>query len=351
MDQKVFQGILKKYVNGEASADEVKLIDSWYEATRKGAPALGFTVEDRELENKCWDPIANHLQIDNTDSDVQILSNTAINPKANSVVLRWYTLAAASVLIAICSFIYLIDSKIAVTNKMAVKEVIPPQQWKQVVNDKKVSQRFLLPDGSSVTLEPQSSIKFLPEFNKPATREIYLNGEGFFEVAHNKQRPFLVHANKITTKVLGTSFIVKAFPKDKNVTVVVKTGKVSVYTNQDKLNAGSEIILTPNQQIVFDKNKDKIARRIVEVPLPILPAEEIKRMRFEEASVKEIFEAIEKIYGVEIEFNEALYSSCTLTTTVSEGGLFNRLDIITSAIGANYVVVEDKVVIDGTDCH
>lgn len=351
MDQKVFHVILKKYIHGEASAEELKLIDSWYEATKKGASSVGFNVEERELENKCWEAIANHLQIDNTDSDLQILNKTAINRKATTVALRWYTLAAAAVLLAICSFIYLIDSKIAVTNKMAVKEISPPQQWKQVVNDKQVSQRFLLPDGSSVTLEPQSSIKFSPDFNTPVTREIYLNGEGFFEVAHNEQRPFLVHANKITTKVLGTSFIVKAFPQDKSVTVVVKTGKVSVYATQDKVNAKREIILTPNQQIVFDENQNKIARKIVEVPLPILPADEIKRMRFEDASVKEIFEAIEKIYGVDIEFNEALYSSCTLTTTVSQGGLFNRLDIITSAIGANYVLVEDKIIINGTDCH
>ena len=177
MDQKAFHAILKKYLHGEASADEVKLIDSWHEATKKGATGVEFNVEDPELKNKCWEPIANHLQTDNTESDLQILSNTALNPKANSVVLRWYTLAAASVLLAICSFIYLIDSKIAVTNKMVLKEIIPPQQWKQVVNDKKVSQRFLLPDGSSVTLEPQSSIKFSPDFNKPVTREIYLHGE------------------------------------------------------------------------------------------------------------------------------------------------------------------------------
>lgn len=351
MDQKAFYVILKKYIQGEASPEEVKLIDAWYEAAEKEATGLGINREELELQKSCWEPIANHLQMDETKSEVRTLSNDAIKPRGNSVALRWYTLAAASVVLAICSFIYLLERKITAPNKMVINEVNPSPLWKQVINDKNVSQRILLPDGSNVTLEPQSSIKFSSDFNKPVTREIYLDGEGFFEVARNEQRPFLVHANKITTKVLGTSFIVKAFPQDKSVTVVVKTGKVSVYTNQNKLNAKSEIILTPNQQIVFDKNMNKIARKIVEVPLPILPADEIKRMRFEEASVKEIFEAIEKIYGVEIEFNEALYSSCTLTTTVSEGGLFNRLDIITSAIGADYKLLENKIVINGSDCN
>lgn len=351
MDQKAFHVILKKYIQGEASPEEVKLIDSWYEAAEKEASGLGFNREEWELQKNCWEPIARHLQMDEPKSEVRTLSNNAIKLRGTSVALQWYTLAAASVVLAICSFIYLLDSGITAPNKMVIEEVNPSPQWKKVINDKNVSQRILLPDGSNVTLEPRSSIKFSSDFNKLVTREIYLDGEGFFEVARNEQRPFLVHANKITTKVLGTSFIVKAFPQDKSVTVVVKTGKVSVYTNQNKLNAKSEIILTPNQQIVFDKNMNKIDRKIVEVPLPILPAEEIKRMRFEEASVKEIFEAIEKIYGVEIEFNEALYSSCTLTTTVSEGGLFNRLDIITSAIGADYKLLENKIVINGTDCN
>src|SRR5688572_8121606 len=253
MDQKVFHVILNKYLRGEASPEEVKLIDSWYETAEKEGPALGFNREEGELEKNCWEPIASHLQMDDAGSEVQALTNTPPKPKG-TMTLQWYTLAAASVVLAICAFIYLVDNKIVATDKMAVKEISPSQQWKQVINDKNISQRILLPDGSNVTLEPQSSIKFLSDFNKPVAREIYLDGEGFFEVARNEQRPFLVHANKITTKVLGTSFIVKAFPQDKNVTVVVKTGKVSVYATEDKVNAKREIILTPNQQIVFDEN-------------------------------------------------------------------------------------------------
>lgn len=347
MDKKVFNVILQKYIKGEASPEEVKLVDMWYEAAEKKGAGLGYGREEWELERECWAPVANHIQP--AESVIRTLHPEALKSN-NNIQLRWYSLAAASLVLAVCSFIYVFNKDIVVTNQVAVKKIEAPQQWKQFINDKNIAQRILLPDGSNVTLEPQSSIKFSPDFNKPVTREIYLDGEGFFEVAHNPQRPFLVHANKITTKVLGTSFIVKAFPKDKSVTVVVKTGKVSVYANENKQDEKSEIILTPNQQIVFDEKQNKIARKIVEVPLPILPAEEIKRMRFEDASVREIFEAIEKIYGVEIEFDEALYSSCTLTTTVSEGGLFNRLDIITSAIGANYKLVENKVVITGTDC-
>ena len=67
-------------------------------------------------------------------------------------------------------------------------------------------------------------------------------------------------------------------------------------------------------------------------------------------SPEEIFEAIEKVYGLDIVFDEAKFSSCTLTTSISDGGLFNRLDIICGAINATYSVKENQIVIEGTGC-
>jgi transmembrane sensor len=61
--------------------------------------------------------------------------------------------------------------------------------------------------------------------------------------------------------------------------------------------------------------------------------------------------AIEKIYGVRIEYDENKFSSCTLTTALSGGGLYNRMDIITSAIGAKYELKDDRIVIEGAGCN
>jgi hypothetical protein len=74
-------------------------------------------------------------------------------------------------------------------------------------------------------------------------------------------------------------------------------------------------------------------------------------MRFEEAPVAEIFKALEKAYGVNIEFDELIFSSCELTTVVADEGLYSRLDIICDAIGTSYTLHEDRIVISGTGCN
>ena len=94
-----------------------------------------------------------------------------------------------------------------------------------------------------------------------------------------------------------------------------------------------------------------VARRIVEKPQPMVSAEEMERLRFEEAPLQDVLEAIEKVYGVHIDYDADKFSSCTLTTSVSGGGLYNRMDIITSAIGAHYELKEDRIVISGTGCN
>ena len=89
---------------------------------------------------------------------------------------------------------------------------------------------------------------------------------------------------------------------------------------------------------------------IIEEPQPIPAEEKIRRMRFEEAPVAEIFSALERVYGVDIVFDKNQLSSCVLTTSISDGGIYNRLDIICEAIGAEYTVNEGEIVITGSGC-
>ncbi|MBS1566996.1 MAG: DUF4974 domain-containing protein, partial [Bacteroidetes bacterium] len=77
----------------------------------------------------------------------------------------------------------------------------------------------------------------------------------------------------------------------------------------------------------------------------------MKRMQFEDAPLAKIFEAMEKIYGVEIVYDKSRFSSCTLTTSLNEGNLYNRLTIICSAISAQYTLEENRIVISGRGCN
>jgi ferric-dicitrate binding protein FerR (iron transport regulator) len=332
MKQKDFIAILKKYKQGVATSAEKKLIDEWYASMKN---AVHQEIGDSELENLYHSRIHPHLK----------------NSKNNKIrtLIGWSSGIAASLLVATVTYLF-ISAPSDVSN-MSLKKTEAFSLSRYITNATQETLITILPDSSKVSLEPGSTMKFL--YNS-TERTVALKGEAFFEVTHNPEVPFFVHANEVTTKVLGTSFSVKAREGERQITVAVKTGKVSVYAIQESVPASStpkEIILTPNQQIVFDKTEKEISKQIVKNPQVILPIEQIRLMRFEEAPVSEIFLALEKAYGVDIDFDETIFSLCELTTVIAEDGLYNRLDIICDAIGTTYQLKDDQIVISDTGCH
>ena len=91
----------------------------------------------------------------------------------------------------------------------------------QVINE------YTLPDGSVVALNSNSKLVFPKQFNGD-TREVTIEGEAFFDVKPNPEKPFIINAGKAQIKVVGTSFNVSAYPETETLEVVVKTGKVQV---------------------------------------------------------------------------------------------------------------------------
>jgi transmembrane sensor len=340
MEQKDFRQILKRYLSGGASEQEKRIVEDWYNemGRRRGETS---DTDEAKLEEQYLTNIMRHVE----------KSRQLITPMRTqgTGLGRYFVAIAASVLLLMVSLVVI--KRTPENNATVADDVTPAPVWKHITNNSRVAQRYDLPDGSNVILQPSSLIKFSTLFNI-SMREVHLEGEAFFEVVHSKDKPFFVYAHDITTRVLGTSFTVRSFREDKQVMVVVKTGKVSVLTKSAAApNVTDEIILTSNQEVIYDRAEKVVARRIVEKPEPIVSVAEMERMRFEEAPLKEILVAIEKIYGVRIEYDENKFSSCTLTTALSGGGLYNRMDIITSAIGAKYELKDDRIVIEGAGCN
>lgn len=339
MKEEEFRKALRKYQSGRASVQQRKMIDAWYD--EMGGDGSDPQI-DPDFGKRYWANIQKYIEED----DARKQSG---NDRKNSTIKFWYVGIAASVLIAASFFFFVI--KDPQTRYSTTKEIASDTRWEVRQNSESLPKCFMLADGSTITLHPGSTAKFSDAFNL-ATREIYLEGEAFFEVMPNKNKPFLVHTKEVTTTVLGTSFNIRALNGENKVIVDVKTGKVTVKTNvKNDDPARTEVILTPNQRIIFNQEDKKLAKGIVEDPLPILDQQEIKRMRFEDAPVSIIFEAIEKMYGVDLVFDKQNFETCLLTTSLTDGNLYNRLDIITNAIGMSYEVIDDKIAITGKGCN
>jgi len=269
-----------------------------------------------------------------------------------------YWLAAASVLfvLAIGLGIYKNDYTKSVfsENKQQYQfsgEII------EVVNSDQNVKYVQLPDGSSVVLQRNSRISYTKQF-EAKKRVVILSGEAFFEVTKDADRPFFVYANELVTKVLGTSFSIKADEKGSNVLVAVKTGKVSVFSNKDKhaedYKNGKKLaalLLMPNQQATFERSKFNLRKSSVSGSTLLKIPIENQSFVYNETPVSEVFSSFEKAYGIDIEYNEKTMEHCSITATLGDEPLDNKLKWICAILEAEYHQNGDKISINGNPCN
>ena len=216
-----------------------------------------------------------------------------------------------------------------------------------------------LPDNSTVILKPGSTLTYSSDFDN-VTREVYLEGEAFFEVSADAKRPFIVHADELLTKVLGTSFSVKAYKKDQAYQVTVNTGKVSVFTKNDTAgysissgaltSIGKGVLVKPNQQATFYRKQTKLVKSQLERPTALSAEVADTSLNFQETPFSEVVNALNRAYEINISYDKNLMAKCPLTASLSHQHLYEKLDLICQALEAHYEVIDGVIVIKGNGC-
>ncbi|GAB4010832.1 FecR family protein [Spirosoma migulaei] len=293
----------------------------------------------------------------------QIMDATEPAPFSQPVV--WYQMpvwrwaAAAVVLLGVTWFSWQHNQQIENPSAQIYQQLVATAEdsLDEVVNTSNRSHLVMLSDGSSVLLQPNSRISYPKRFNQHIKREVYLTGEAFFEVAKDPEKPFFVYADNLITKVLGTSFTVRADGKE-SVNVIVKTGKVSVFTRSDKERLEKQqskqligLVLTPNQRVLFDREENRLLRSLVDSPTLLdMP---IQRSMFEFANtpVTEVFASLERAYGVEIVFDAEVMKNCYLTASLDDEPLFEKLNMICQTLDAQHEQMDGKILISSKGCQ
>jgi transmembrane sensor len=122
----------------------------------------------------------------------------------------------------------------------------------QIVAGKGIRKNVKLPDGTTVWLNADSKLSYNADINQKDVRIVNLTGEAFFDVAHHQSHPFIVRTNKISIKVLGTAFNVKAYPVDKKCVATLLRGSIELSVNE---RSAQKIILNPLEKFVLDEDK------------------------------------------------------------------------------------------------
>jgi hypothetical protein len=301
-------------------------------------------VSDSGVKAKIWNNVEQTVQ----ETDIQDQADHSTRP-----LHRWFWAAAAVLLVAGGLAWNLRSTFMGQPVEYAKQVSVATTSLHETVNDTKSVQMISLKDGSTVRLTPGSKLSY-SDFSEKQ-RVVYLNGEGFFDVAKDPAKPFLVYTGQIVVQVVGTSFnVISSTGKTKS-NVSVTSGKVKVIAAA-KMDGASDvkddqaIYLTPNQQVVFDASTSEFEKGLVAEPVQVARTGDEQEFYFTNTSVNDILRDLEVAYGVKMRFNNKSLESCKVTAPLGDLPLFRKLDIICQTIGATYEVFGTEIVISGGSC-
>jgi len=234
---------------------------------------------------------------------------------------------AAAILIAA---VLLVSGYEVLYNPSASVAMLEVKATDQVLNT------FTLPDGTLVSLNSNTKVFYPKRFGRK-TREVSIEGEAFFEVKPNKNKPFIIHAGKAQIRVLGTSFSVSAYPETKQVEVIVQTGKVQVMNKTTETLQTDELILTPGDKGTLVYASNTLHKTTNQDPNFL--AWKTRNLIFKATSLREVIGNLENVYKVNIRLEDPKLNELLLTAQ------FNNypLDFILKVIETTFQIEVQEV--------
>lgn len=370
MTESQFHQLLHKYLEGDLSAAEHDLFfeavqGSAWEATLKQAISQDLQ-RVQGLNTPSMPPhIAQdvlrriHLAARQADDAVPQVPARVRNMRK----LGWTAAAVLLALLGVFGMLYWMTN--SHSSDRAFARILPQQAIQENNNSERIRE-ISLPDGSQVWLQPGSSLYYEIDAFNQQSRQVYLKGEAFFEVASNPQKPFLVYYREIVTRVLGTSFRINTNPKTGHVEVAVKTGRVQVFENKAIVQVPREaasVIVTPNQKAVYAVDETVLFSTVVDLPTPIngerkntrsvtsnSTQDELINWHFNQTSFGDVLKRLQTAYGIEILTEHPGLLQCQFTGDLSNTDLFTQLRIICLATGSSYEVMGTRILIKGSGC-
>lgn len=341
MRQARFEELLRRYLNGECTPAEENEVEEWYQKLDENLPAWQRPRIGTDLKEMLWHRIQAKIRTTGARAETPPVLRQLWQPGA----ARW---AAAAVLAAGVGLAALLPRPAPVATSPLIRSPAAPR-WLTHTNTTARPRQLALTDGSTVTLQPNSTLRY-PQVFAGNRREVHLRGEAFFQVARNPAKPFQVLSEQLTTTVLGTSFTVRAYPGQRQGLVMVRTGRVRV-SPQCATSGGTQplaapIELLPNQQVACSADSRTLRKELVENPALLVA----RSFVFDDRPVAEVIQALEQAYGVPIVYDEAALAGCTVRIIFQNEPMFRKLDLLCKALGASYERDGAQVVFRSKGC-
>lgn len=287
---KYWTSFLKYYPGQVKTIEQAKLIISNLQPERE-------TVDD-QVRDRVW---------------TSIQAKASPSPRVLSMNRRRWLTAAAAVLVLVSGAIFL---KLGAVKNEVIQTAYGEQKT------------ITLPDNSTVVLNAASRIEYKNDWPAGSPREVWVEGEAFFDVAHKHStgaevKPsdrFIVHLKHMKVEVLGTRFTINTRRSGEQ--VVLETGSIKV-----NLNNQEEFYLKPGEMVQYDQTSKTIARENINARDHVLWKD--NRLKFENSPLSEIIQLIEDNYGYQVVLQDSSLLHRTISGTLSsenEEVLFKALE-------------------------
>lgn len=188
--------------------------------------------------------------------------------------------------------------------------------------------KVILPDGTEVWLHNNTTLSYNNDFGEKE-RRVSLDGEAFFSVTKNADKPFIVNADKLNVQVYGTRFNVECFSGKENILVSLLEGSVALYADEDR-----KTFLKPDQTGIYNKRLSSLSVEKDDVAYTASWATET--VRFEGESLAQVCKYLSRWYNVEIEIDPQVSDNYAYTFTVREEPLEEILRLISRTNPVSY---------------
>ncbi|HPE75313.1 MAG TPA: FecR domain-containing protein [Draconibacterium sp.] len=320
------QNILRKGKNENASeSDRKKMLALFHQ------PEKEFLLKEELLEE-----LENTFENEKGSNEMQkvfyrIWSNIKKNePKQKSGLTWFYTTLkiAAALVIGLFLGIYV----------TSVNSKTKPEYYSAHAPKGSVSQT-VLPDGTIIFLNADSHLKFSME-GKKGMREVFLEGEAWFDVAKNKKKPFIVHTDTYDVEVTGTRFNIKTYDDENEVTTTLEEGSISVQSTEN-FKIGENIILKPGEQLVL--NRDSKTATVKEVNTKWFTSWKDNKLIFINMELKDLVVLLERKYGVDIEVKREEIMKLHFDGTIKDESIIEILEILKKTLPIDYIIEGQKI--------
>lgn len=326
MEKTDYIQLFDKFLLKQASAEEIQVLIQWLksEGSFQDWADEEWNAAASEMDTKLQRQLFGQIK-----EKISQIDRTCLPEKENRP--RKFYLWSARV----ASVILLLLMTGLSVHYYTMSQMIMPDMIVSVEKGQKAN--VVLPDGSKVWVNSDSQLSYGSRFNQKE-RVLSLEGEAYFEVTPDKDRPFIVETDELAVRALGTSFNVKSYEEEKDASTVLMTGKVEVTSDYDRL------VLNPNERIVFNKQTGHMEKSTVENTGDYINWK-YNALTFNGETFENIVHTLERYYNTRIVFESETLKKYRFTGTPGNTSLESILQILSLTSPLSYEVRDSMIIL------